>query len=72
MRANVIVGILLIMLGVFVLAGKTLSLTTKEEVADIGPIEIQKETTKSIPLSPILGALALAGGIALIVVGRTR
>jgi len=41
-------------------------------VIDVGPIEATRETREAIPLPPILGALALAGGVVLLVVGARR
>ena len=69
MKPILIVGILLIVLGVVALAYQGVSYTTREKVIDLGPIEASKETKKTIPLPPVLGGLALAGGIALVVVG---
>jgi len=65
-----LLGILLIFLGVIALAYQGISYTTREKVLDIGPIEATKETRKTIPLPPILGGLAVAGGIALMVMGN--
>jgi len=69
MKPILIVGILLIVLGVVALAYQGVSYTTREKVIDLGPIEASKETKKTIPLPPVLGGLALAGGVALVVVG---
>ena len=69
MKPIVIVGILMIVLGVVALAYQGVSYTTREKIIDLGPIEASKETKKTIPMPPILGGLALAGGIALVVVG---
>jgi hypothetical protein len=43
--------------------------TTREKIIDLGPIQATKDTEKTIPFSPILGGVALAGGIALIIIG---
>jgi hypothetical protein len=66
------VGIALIVIGVVALAYQGISYTTRERVADIGPVGVTKETKKTIPLPPLLGGLALAGGIALVAVGARR
>jgi uncharacterized membrane protein len=70
MKPATILGILLIVFGVVALAYQGIGYTTREKILDIGPIEATKETHKNIPIPPILGGLALVGGIALIVVGN--
>lgn len=67
MRATMLVGILLIVLGIVGLAYPHLTYTTREKVIDIGPIEATKETKKSIPVPPVLGGLSLAAGVVLLV-----
>jgi hypothetical protein len=66
------IGIVLIVVGVVALALQAITVTTDEQVAKVGPIEVTKETHKTIPLPPILGALSLAGGLVLVVVGSRR
>ena len=63
------IGILLIVVGVVALALQTITVTTDEKVAEVGPIEVTKERRQTIPLPPILGALALVGGVVLVIVG---
>ena len=67
-----IAGIVLIVLGALALAYGGISYTKREKVLDIGPIEATTETRETIPLPPLLGGLALAGGIVLLVVGSRR
>jgi hypothetical protein len=67
-----IVGILLIILGLVSLALGGISYTKREKVLDIGPIEATAERHKTIPLPPLLGGLALAGGIVLLVAGGRK
>jgi hypothetical protein len=69
MKAKIIAGILLIALGILLLVYHGIEYTKREEILKIGPIEATKETRKTIPLPPILGGLAIGGGIALIVLG---
>jgi hypothetical protein len=67
-----IVGVVLIVIGIIGLAYGGITYTTKEKVLDIGPIEATAERQKTIPLPPILGGLALAGGVALLITGARR
>jgi uncharacterized membrane protein len=72
MRALVFVGIVLIIIGVVALAYGGFSFTTNEKVAEIGPLKVEREKTQRVPLSPVLGGLALVGGIILLVIGARR
>ena len=67
-----VVGIILIILGIlgFVFGG--ISFTQSEEVADLGPLEIEKEETRTIPIAPIASGAAVIAGIALVVVGARQ
>jgi hypothetical protein len=67
MKAATIVGIMLIALGVIALAYGGISYTREETVLDLGPIEARAETRETIPLPPVLGALALVGGVVLLI-----
>lgn len=72
MKAATLIGILLIVLGIGALAYQGISYTSEEKILDIGPLEATTETTKTIPLPPIVGGLALVGGIALIIATTRR
>ena len=67
-----IVGIILIVLGVVALAFQGITYTTREKVIDMGPIHATTEKKNTIPLPPVLGAIALVGGIVLLVVGGNK
>jgi uncharacterized membrane protein len=67
-----LIGIALIVLGVIALAYQGITYTTREKVVDLGPLKITAQKEKTIPLPPILGGLALAGGIALVVVAARK
>jgi len=62
-------GILLIVLGALVLAYQGINYTRQKKVIDVGSVHVTKESHESIPLPPILGGLALAGGVVLLLMG---
>ncbi len=64
------IGIILIVLGIVALVWGGITYTKREEVLDVGPIEVESESKERIPLPPILGAIALVGGIVLVASGR--
>jgi uncharacterized membrane protein HdeD (DUF308 family) len=66
MKPATILGILLIILGIFALATGGFSFKERKRVADVGPIHAEKDTTHSVPLPPVLGGIALVGGIVLV------
>jgi drug/metabolite transporter (DMT)-like permease len=70
MKPVALLAIILIVIGVIALAYGGFNFTTKEKVAEIGPLKVEKNKIHSVPLSPVLGLLALVGGVALLVVGR--
>ena len=68
-----IAAIALIVLGTIALLYGGITYTKREKILDVGPIEATAETRETIPLPPVLGVLAIVGGIALFVVeGRKR
>jgi uncharacterized membrane protein len=69
MRPLSIAGIILIVIGIFALAYQGITYTKRERVLDVGPIHATKDTQKTIPLPPIIGGVALVGGIALLAAG---
>ena len=63
-------GMILIALGLVGLIWGGFSYTTRDKVVDIGPIDITRDKTHSVPLPPVFGAVAFLGGIALLITGR--
>lgn len=70
MKSGMLVGLALVVLGILALVYQGIGYTTHKKVVDIGPIEATKTEHKSVPLPPILGAIALVGGIVLIARNR--
>jgi uncharacterized membrane protein len=69
MKTATMAGLALIVLGVIALAYQGFTYTTHKKVLDVGPIQATKEEHQTVPLPPVLGGLALVGGIVLLVVG---
>ena len=67
MKQNTIFAILLIGLGLAAFAYQGITFKTREKAIDLGSLQVTTEKTKTIPLPPIVGAIALVGGIALLV-----
>ena len=67
-----IVGVALIVVGVLALAYQGITYTTREKIIDIGPLKASVDKEKTIPLPPIVGILALAGGVVLVIVGARK
>jgi hypothetical protein len=69
MKPITLIGIASLVLGALALAYQGINYTHQEKVFDIGPIHATAEKHERIPLPPVIGGLALAGGIALLIVG---
>jgi hypothetical protein len=69
MKPISLVGIVLVVLGALVLAYQGINYTREKKVLDVGSVQVTTETHERIPLSPILGGLAVAGGTVLLVMG---
>jgi hypothetical protein len=72
MKPASLIGIVLVVLGALALAYQGFDYTRRDHVLDVGPMHVTAETEKRVPISPILGGLALVGGIALLVVGSKK
>ncbi len=62
-------GILFIVLGGFALAYRGFNYAHQEKVLDVGPIHATAEKHEHLSISPILGGLALVGGIVMLAAG---
>ena len=72
MQATRMVAIVLIVLGLVALAYQGITYTKTEKVLEVGPITATKDTKKTIPLPPVLGGVALACGVVLLVASARR
>ena len=67
-----LIGVALIVLGVVALVYQGITYTTSDKIIDLGPLKAEVERKKTIPLSPLVGVVAVAGGIVLLLVGGRR
>lgn len=72
MKSNMLIGVILIAIGILAFAYQGITYKTREKVVDIGPIHMTAEKTRTLPLPPIVGAVALVGGVVLLVMGSRK
>ncbi len=69
MRPVVILGLILIVLGLVALAVPSFTFFTTDRVADVGFFTIDIARPHTIVFNPIVGGIALAAGVVLVLVG---
>ena len=72
MKPATIIGIVLIVIGLVALAWQGITYQTTERVVDLGPLKVDAKKEKTIPLPPVLGVVALVGGVVLVAVGARK
>ena len=72
MKTATLAGLGLLVLGILSLAYQGITYTTHKKVVDIGPIQATREEKQTIPLPPILGGIALVGGMVLLMASTKR
>ena len=72
MSPTTILGFALILLGLVAFAYQGITYTTQNKIIDIGPLQATVDKKETIPLPPIAGGLAVAGGVALLIMGARK
>jgi hypothetical protein len=72
MKTIMLIGLVLIVIGAMAFIYQGITYTSREKIFNIGPIHASADTKKTIPLPPLVGGLALAGGIVLVIIGRKK
>jgi hypothetical protein len=67
-----VIAVLLIVLGLVALAYGGITMTTRDKIVDLGPVEVTQEEQHRLPLPPIVGGVAVAAGIILLVAGAKK
>ena len=70
MSSRGIIAVVLVTLGIVVLAYSGITFRTPGKPIDIGPVHL--ETTQKHFIPPVAGAIALVGGIVLLVAGNKK
>lgn len=72
MNVRKLVGVILIAAGMLALIYQGITYTESEEEVDLGPLEVTVEEKETIPLPPVLGVIAIAGGVVLLLMGDRK
>jgi hypothetical protein len=67
MNSTKLLAVILLALGVLALAYQGFTYTSREKVVDLGPLQVTADKTRTVPLPPILGGIAVIAGLALLV-----
>jgi hypothetical protein len=67
-----VIAVLLIVLGLVALAYGGITMTTRDKIVDLGPVEVTQEEQHRLPLPPIVGGVAVAAGIIMLVAGARK
>jgi hypothetical protein len=70
MKVGTLAGLILIVLGLVGIAYGGISYSRRREVAHVGPLQVTAREERTIPISPIVGGVAILAGVALIVAVR--
>ena len=71
-KALAIIGAVLISAGALMLFYRGIPYTSRDVVIDVGPLTATAVSERTWPVSPILAGMAIAGGVALIVIGARK
>jgi uncharacterized membrane protein YidH (DUF202 family) len=69
MKTPSIIGILLIVVGLAAFAYHSFNYTTTEKAIDLGPIQVTTQKEHSVPVPPVVGGIAILGGVVLLLKG---
>lgn len=72
MKPIALAGMVLVVLGLGALVYEGVTYTSRETVLDIGPLHATTERQRTLPISPLVGVVAVAGGVALVIAGSRK
>lgn len=68
----VVIGVILIAVGAVALTYRGIPYSSRDVVVDVGPLKATAESSKTWPVPPLLGGLAIAGGVGLLIVAARK
>ena len=69
MNKSLLSGIIITVIGVCLLIYQGFRFTTQEKVIDIGPVEVNAQRTRELPIPPIVGWIVTVAGVAVFING---
>ena len=66
------IGLVLVIIGIVALVYGGIHYNDQKTVLEVGGIKATATEHKTIPISPIVGAISLVGGIVLLMAGKRR
>ena len=72
MKPIAMIGVVLIVFGLAALAYQGFTYTSRETIIDIGPVHATADRDKTLPLPPVVGGVAVAAGVLLLIAGARK
>jgi hypothetical protein len=72
MKSLTLLGVILVVLGIVALVFQYVPIRGTRTIVDAGPIQIQQETERRVPIPAIAGVVAVIAGLGLAVIGQRR
>jgi hypothetical protein len=72
MNSMKLLALFLIVVAIIAFVYQGITYRTRESVVDLGPLHVTAEKSHTLPLPPVVGAIALLGGIGLLVLDRKK
>ena len=72
MKTSTVFAIVLMAVAIIAFVYQGITYSSREKVVDLGPVHVTAERTRTLPLPPIVGVVAAAGGLVLLVAGRRK
>jgi uncharacterized membrane protein YidH (DUF202 family) len=72
MKSRTLLATILIALGILAFVYQGISYETQHKALDLGPLQVTTQRTRTIPIPPIVGVIAVLSGLVLLYVGGSK